>query len=76
MVPPSTTTTLPPETTSTTEVPPPTLFEAGDAGYIGEEDDGHEHEGTDWGLLVALVTFGFALGVLTVTAIEAWRKRD
>jgi len=75
----TTTTTLPPPSSTTTEVPPPTLIESGDAGYIGEEDDGHEHENdleNDLGFLVALVTFGFGLGVLTVTAIEAWRKRD
>ncbi len=60
-VPPSSTTTLP-TTTSTTEVSPPTLIESGDAGYIGEADDGHEHEnaGFDWLLFGAILFAGFS----------------
>ena len=61
-------TTVPPNTT-TSEVPPPTLIESGDAGYIGEADDGHEHEdGTDgWLILgVAVISSLFtALVMLT-----------
>ncbi len=53
-VPPSSTTTLP-TTTSTTEVPPPTLIESGDAGYLGEEDDGHKHEDETYGWLILAV---------------------
>lgn len=62
------TTTVPESTT--TEVPPPTYIESGDAGYLAEE-----HEGTDWGFGLAMLFFGAGLGILSVVAIEAWRKR-
>ncbi len=70
-VPPSSTTTLPPETTSTTEVPPPTLFESGDAGYIGEADDGHEHD-DDNGIL-AIITGGLVIALLATLAFVVGR---
>ncbi len=76
--PPVTSTTAPPDpTTTTTEVPPPTLIESGDAGYFGEEDDGHEHEGTDWGFGGSMFFFGVALGVLVGVAIRTYMlQRD
>jgi hypothetical protein len=66
----TTTTSLPPSTTVV--VPPPTLIESGDAGYLGEEDDGHEHEGTDGGLLIAMFLIGFGAGGIVVASINAW----
>ena len=61
--------------TSTTEVPPPTLFEAGDAGYIGEEDNGHEHEGLDWfRVIVFSIIIGLLLVLLGVTARVLWKQ--
>ncbi len=76
-VPPSSTTTLPPDTAiTTTEVPPPTLFESGDAGYIGEEDDGHKHEdmGFDWLLFGAIVFLGLFGAWLGYLAIKRYRE--
>ncbi len=75
--PPSTTTVPPGPTTTTTKVPPPTLIESGDAGYIDEEDNGHEHEGTDWGFGGSMFFFGMALGILVGVAILTYmRNRD
>jgi hypothetical protein len=71
---PTTTSTTVPQST-TTEVPPPTLIESGDAGYIGEEDDGHKHEGTSLWLLLESAIIGIALGTLTAVALHAVRHR-
>ncbi len=77
-VPPTTSTTQPPSSTTTSEVPPPTLIESGDAGYIDEEDDGHEHEntGTNWAFFAILVWVGFAFGGLSALTFRAWRVGD
>ena len=70
------TTTVPQATT--TEVPPPTLIESGDAGYLGEEDDGHEHEDEGAGLAVLLACglVGMVLGALIVLTLNAVRYRN
>ena len=77
-VPPSSTTTLPPTTTTTTEVPPPTLIESGDAGYIGEADDGHEHEDeTDVVLVFGLASILVLLvALIGLTGFVMWRQRN
>jgi hypothetical protein len=66
------TTTVPPDPTTTTEVPPPTLIESGDAGYIGEADDGHEHgdEGFDWLFFGVAAVFSLGAGLLTYLVLK------
>ncbi len=71
------TTTVPPDpTTTTTEVPPPTYIESGDAGYIGEADDGHEHEDNLGWIAKLLLAVVFAGSVLLAFAIGRATGRD
>ncbi len=74
---PSTTITVPPSST-TTKVPPPTLIESGDAGYIDEEDDGHEHEDeTDVVLVFGLASILVLLvALIGLTGFVMWRQRN
>jgi hypothetical protein len=76
---PTVSTTVPPDgTTSTTEVPPPTLIESGDAGYIGEADDGHEHgdEGFDWLFFGVASVFALGTGVLAFFVVKRIQERS
>jgi hypothetical protein len=56
-------------------VPPPTLIESGDAGYIDEADDGHEHEsGFDWNLFGVLIIVGLMGAGLGYIAVKRHRE--